>query len=211
MNFSNDIRRKNGSERIPITRRSWFLKSGHRPASIRLPTLCLVFSALYFSTAWAVAPAAEISDLIISNSQGYLLLSLKIRNVIKKEAGESATQVVSSTITFSIALYQVNHFWFDKNITHQTATNILKYNPLKKEYRLMRFWNSGPPMVLADLDRAKRLMTEIKDLKVVPLVQLEKNKNYQIRDQAVCQDKNAHIFGPPGGFKTDWYTVDFTS
>ena len=210
MNFSNNIRRKNVSERIPIACRSWFLKSGHQPASIRLRALWLVFSVLYLSTAWAVAPAAEVSDLIITNSEGHLLLSLKIRDVAKREAREPATHEVSSTIVFSIALYQVKPFWFDKKIAHQTATNTLKYDPSKKEYSLMLSWNSGPPMVVAALDRAKELMTEVRDLQVVPLAKLEKNKNYQIRVQAVCQDKNAHIFNPSGGFKTDWQTVDFT-
>jgi Domain of unknown function (DUF4390) len=75
---------------------------------------------------------------------------------------------------------------------------------------MMRSWNSGPPMVAAALDRAKELMTEVNDLQVVPLAQLGKNKNYQVRVQAVCQEKNAYIFSPSRCFKTDWYTVDFT-
>ena len=210
MNFSKDILRRKRPERLPIAHRSWFLKPGHRPLTSRLRPLWLVFGVLYFSTVWAVAPAAEVSDLIITNSQGHLLLSLKIRDFITKEAEERPADEVSSTIVFSIALYQVNPFWFDKRIAHHTATNTLKYDPSKKEYSLMRSWNSGPPMVVAALDRAKELMTEVKDLQVVPLARLEKNKNYQVRVQAVCQDKNAYVFSPSGCFKTDWHTVDFT-
>jgi hypothetical protein len=172
--------------------------------------LWLVFGVLFFSTAWAVAPAAEVTDLIINNSQGYLLLSLKIRDALIKEAEKLPAGEMSSTIVFSVALYQLNPFWFDKKITHQTATNTLKYNPLKKEYRLMHSWNSGPPMVVTDLGQAEKLLTEVRDLKVVPLARLEKNRNYQIRVQAVCQDQNAFIFGPSECFKTDWYTMDFT-
>jgi hypothetical protein len=65
-------------------------------------------------------------------------------------------------------------------------------------------------LVIAALDQAEKLMTEVEDLKVVPLVRLEKDRNYQIRVQAVCQDQNTFIFGPSGCFKTDWYAVDFT-
>jgi hypothetical protein len=53
-------------------------------------------------------------------------------------------------------------------------------------------------------------MTEVNNLKLMPLAGLEKGRNYQIRVQAVCQDKNAYVFSPSGCFKTDWHTVDFT-
>jgi hypothetical protein len=198
------------SNKLPITRPSKFLKSGQRKATARYRALWPAIGILFFLTTYAVAPAAEVTDLIINNSQGHLLLSLKIRDVLTKEAEELPADKVSSTIVFSVALYQINSFWFDKEITHQTATNTLKYDPLKKEYRLMRSCNSGPPIVITDLDQAEKLLTEVRDLKVMPLARLEKNRNYQIRVQAVCQGKNAFIFGPSGCFKTDWYTMDFT-
>jgi hypothetical protein len=210
MNRINAIEIKKPSKRLSITCRSGLLNSGHQHSTTRRRPLWLAFSVLYILSFWTGAPAAEVTDLIINNSQGHLLLSLHIRDALTKEAGEPATDEVSSTIVFSIALYQVNHFWFDKKVAHQTATNTLKYDPLKKEYSLMRSWNSGPPMVVADLDQAGELMTEVKDLKVVPLARLKKDRTYQIRVQAVCQDENAFIFGPSGCFKTDWYTVDFT-
>jgi Domain of unknown function (DUF4390) len=191
-------------------RPSKHLKSGHRRATVRYCAFWLVFGVLFFSTTWTVAPAVEVADLIINNSQGCLLLSLKIRDALAKEAEERPADEVSSTIVFSIALYQVNNFWFDKKVAYQTATNILRYDPFKKEYHLMRSWNSSPLMVVTNLDQAEKLLTEVRDLKVVTLTQLEKNRNYQIRVQAVCQDKNAFIFGPSGCFKTDWHIVDFT-
>ncbi len=198
------------SNKLPITRPSKHLKSGHRNATVRFRALWLVFGVLFFSTSWAVAPAAEVTELIINNSQGYLQLSLRIRDALTKESEKLPADEVSSTIVFSVALYQIKSFWFDNEITHQTATNTLKYDPAKKEYRLMRSWNSGPPMVVTDLDQAEKLLTEVRDLKVVPLARLEKNRNYQIRVQAVCQDKNVFFFGPSGCFKTDWYAMDFT-
>ena len=198
------------SKRFPITRWSRILRSGHRRASARCRALWLIFGILYFSSAWTVVTGAEVADLIINHSQGHLLLSLKVRDAFTAEAGDPVTEEISSTIVFSIALYQVNNFWFDKKVAHRTATNTLKYEPSKKEYSLFRSWDSGAPMVIGALDEAGQLMTEVKDLKVVPLGRLEKDKNYQIRVRAVCQDEDTFIFGPSGCFKTDWYTVDFT-
>lgn len=210
MNFSNDISKEQTSNRLAVTCRSRFLKLGQRIAGLPRCLLWLGFGILYFSSGWTVASGAEVADLIINHSQSHLLLSLKIRDAFTAEAGDPATEEISSTIVFSIALYQVNNFWFDKKVAHRTATNTLKYEPSKKEYSLFRSWDSGAPMVIGALDEAGQLMTEVKDLKVVPLGRLEKDKNYQIRVRAVCQDEDTFIFGPSGCFKTDWYTVDFT-
>jgi len=208
MNFMNAILIKKTLKRFPIMRRTGFLKFGDRPATNRRP-LWLVLGIIYFSTGLPVALGAEVSDLIIHNARGHLILSAKIRDVITAEGQVTATEKVSATVIFSIALYQVSRFWFDKKIAHQTATNTIKYDPLKKEYSLMRSWDSGPPLVVGTLNEARQVMTEVNDLKVIPLARLKKGWNYHIRVQAVCQDQNAFIFSPSGCFKADWHTVDF--
>jgi hypothetical protein len=210
MNCINVTEIKKPSKRLSITCRSGLLNSGHQHSTTRCCPLWLAFSVLYILSFWTGAPAAEVTDLIINNSQGYLLLSLKIHDAFAKEPNQPAADEVSSTVVFSIALYQVNNFLFDKKVARRTATNTLKYNQSKKEYSLMRSWDKGPPLVVAALDQAEKLMIEVKDLKVVPLAQLEKKRNYQIRVQAACQDENTFFFGPSGCFKTDWYSVDFT-
>ena len=209
MNFIKDFLMKKTLKRFPILCRSVFLRFEGRPMITHLP-FWLVLGLIYFSTGLTAALGAEVRDLVINNAQGHLLLSAKIRDVITEEVKVAALDKVSATVIFSISLYRVSRFWFDKKITHQTATNTIKYDPLKKEYSLLRSWDSGPPLVVGALSEARHLTTEIKDLKVTPLARLEKGRNYQIRVQAVCQDQDAFIFSPSGCFNTDWYTVDFT-
>lgn len=170
----------------------------------------ILVGIFYLAAGLAAAHCAEISDVVINSSRGYLNLSLKIRDAVTEKIMKPANDGVSSSIVFSIVLYQVNSFWFDKTVAHQTATNTLRYDPSKKKYSLIRSWYNGPPMVVGTLDQAKKLMIEIMDLRLMPLDGLERGRKYQIRVQAVCQDPNAFIFGPSGCFKTDWYTVDFT-
>jgi hypothetical protein len=165
---------------------------------------------LYLSIGLTAAQGAEVSDLVMNTSQGYLMLSVKIRDVITGDVKASAADALSATIIFSIGLYEVKPFWFDKKMAHHTATNTIMHQPEKNEYRLLRSWENGPPPVVDSLNQARLLMTEVNNLKVMPLAGLEKGRNYQIRVQAVCQDKNAYVFSPSGCFKTDWHTVDFT-
>ena len=209
MNFIKDLLMQKALKRFPIHSRSGFLRFRDRPIITGRP-FWLLLGIIYFSTGLPAALGAEVSDLVINNAQGHLLLSAKIRDVITEEVKVTATDKMSATVIFSISLYQVSRFWFDKKIAHQTATNTIKYDPLKKEYSLMRSWDSGPPLVVGALGDARLLTTEVKDLKLTPLARLEKGRNYQIRVQAVCQDQNAFIFSPSGCFNTDWYTIDFT-
>jgi hypothetical protein len=146
----------------------------------------------------------------MNSSQGHLLLSVKIRDVIAGEVNVSVADEVSATIIFSIALYEVKPFWFDKKIAHHTATNTIKHHTEKNEYRLLRSWDNGRPLIVDSLNKARLLMAEVNNLKLTPLAGLEKGRSYQIRVQAVCQDENAYMFSPSGCFKTDWHTVDFT-
>jgi hypothetical protein len=165
---------------------------------------------LYLAIGLTAAQGAEVSDLLMNTSQGYLLLSVKIGDVITNDVNASAADELSATIIFSIALYEIKPFWFDKKMAHHTATNTLKHDPQKKVYCLLRSWDNGSPPVVDSLNKARLLMTEVNNLRLMPLVALEKGRNYQIRVQAVCQDKNAYVFSPSGCFKTDWHTVDFT-
>lgn len=208
----------NSSQIIPAEeiqgRLSTSLRSGClRPGKGRLKTLrrfwilCGIFCLFAGLT---VAHGAEISDLVMNTDQGYLMLSVKIRDVIAGEVNAAPDAEESATIIFSIALYEVKPFWFDKKIAHHTATNTIKHHPLKKEYSLLRSWDSGPPLVVDSLNQARLLVAEVNNLKLIPLAGLEKGCNYQVRVQAVCQDKNAYIFSSSGCFKTDWQTVDFT-
>ena len=177
-----------------ITRRSFWILCG----------------ILHLTAGLTAAQGAEVSDLVMNTSQGYLMLSVKISDVITGDVNASTADALSATIIFSIALYEIKPFWFDKKMAHHTATNTLKHHPQKKEYRLLRSWDNGPPPVVDALNQARLLMTEVNNLKLMPLAGLEKGRNYQIRVQAVCQDKNAYVFSPSGCFKTDWQTVDFT-
>ena len=209
MNSMHAIPAKKTSKRLSTFRRLGFLKSGNRHPKI--PRLFWILCGIiYLATGLTTALGAEVSDLVINNFQDHLRLSVKIRDVIGREVNASVDAEVSATIIFSIALYEVKPFWFDKKMAHQTATNTIKYDPLKKEYNLLRSWDSGPPLVVGALNEARQAMTEVNDLKVMPLARLIKGRNYHIRVQAICQDQNAFIFSPSGCSKTDWHTVGFT-
>jgi hypothetical protein len=162
------------------------------------------------ATGLKTAQGAEVSDVVIDTSRDHLLLSAKIRDVGAAETHATPAADVSATIIFSIALYEVKTLWFNKKMAYHTATNTIMGHPEKNGFRLLRSWDSGPPLKVNALNQARLLMVEISKLRVMPLAGLEKGHTYQIRVRAVCQDKNASVFTSEECFRTDWHTVDFT-
>ncbi len=169
----------------------------------------LLYSSLFLSTGVTTALGAEINDLIIDSSRDHLLVSVNIRDVTSSEANAAPVANASATIIFSIALFEVKPYWFNKKIAHHTAINTIKRYTDPNEFRLLRSWHSGPPMKINAIGQARRQVAQINDLKVMPLTGLEKGRTYQIRVRAVCQDRNAFLFSPSECVKTDWHTVDF--
>ena len=169
----------------------------------------LLFGLIFLSTGIAVASGAEFTDFVISNSRSDLLLSLSLSDVFTEEVKKAVRDGISFTIVFSITLYRVHNFWFDKKIVRKTTKNTIKYDLLKIEYKVKRSWDSRSPLVVQSLDNAQKLMTEVNNLKVTHLNELEEGRKYQLRAKAVCKDQIKLLFGPSWSFKTDWYTVDF--
>ena len=56
---------------------------------------------------------------------------------------------------------------------------------------------------------AKRILSEIKGLKVIPLNRLKKGAHYQLRIKSELKDRSYPISGTPWEFETDWYTINF--
>jgi hypothetical protein len=72
-------------------------------------------------------------------------------------------------------------------------------------------------LVLKEFDAAKKSMAEIKNIVVVPLRELSKDSNYQLRVKAELEKVRLPMylhyvlfFVSLWDFETDWYTVDFT-
>ncbi len=88
----------------------------------------LLFDLIFLATDSATVSGAELTDLVMNNSRSDLRLSLKVRGVFTEEVKEAVIDGISFTIVFSITLYRVHNFWFDKKIARKTTTNTIKYD-----------------------------------------------------------------------------------
>ena len=123
---------------------------------------------------------------------------------------------VPATFFFLAKLNSVRNMWFDRDIADITVTHTIKYDNLKKEFLVRRSWRNNEPEVTKSFGEAQKWMTEVNSLKIIPLGQLEKGQQYQLRTKAevIKQSLPYYLhyvlfFVSFWDIETDWYTIDF--
>jgi hypothetical protein len=91
----------------------------------------------------------------------------------------------------------------------KTAMHDVRFDALRKEYRIRRSWEKRIPLVVKDFEKAQSFFSEIKRFDVISLKRLRKGKHYQLRVKSELSENKAHLTGLPWEFETDWYTINF--
>ncbi|NNJ98790.1 MAG: DUF4390 domain-containing protein [Desulfatitalea sp.] len=162
------------------------------------------------------AQDAMLANIIVTNTRDDLLLYLSVRNAFPSKIERAIDSGVPATFSIFINLYRVRSFWPDKQIVEVDVTHSIKFDNLKKEYIVTRSWEENRSQAVKSFKEAKKLMTEIDSLAVVPLSQLEKGMQYQISTKAKLSKLTLPLylhyvlfFVSLWDIETDWYTIDF--
>jgi hypothetical protein len=176
----------------------------------RLHAGCLVFLVLILTTTSpAFSGDAELTNLSVRNSNDQLQVDLTINGIFTEEMKAAVSKGIPISLAFFILLYEVRDYWLDDKIVSKTAVHDVKFDVLKKEYRIRRSWEKGIPLVIKDFEKARSLFSVIKGFDVIPLKRLKKGKHYQLRVKSESSENKVHFTGFPWEFETDWYTLNF--
>ncbi len=175
----------------------------------RLYSGCLVFWVLLLTASPAFSGDAELTNLTVRNTIDDLQVDLTIKGIFTEEMKAAVSKGIPISLTFLILLYEVRDYWFDNKMASKTAVHDIKFDVLKKEYRLRRSWEKGIPLVIKDFEKAQSLFSEIKEFDVIPLKRLKKGQHYQLRIKSELSENKAHLTGLPWQFETDWYALNF--
>lgn len=166
----------------------------------------------------AFAQNGAVTNLVINNTRDNLLLYLNLE--IEKKTWDKIEETVKSgmpvTFSFIITLNKIRNLLKDEEIKEIKATHTIKYNNIKKEYIIRRSWEKNRPNSTESFLKGEELMSQISSLEIIPLKQLEKGEQYQIKAKAELIKQRLpfylnHIlfFLSKRVFKTDWHTIDF--
>ena len=177
----------------------------------------IILSIVILPSHSMAAGEAMLKNIIVTNNRDDLLIYLNVEGAFSQKIRKAVLSGVSATFSFFIVLRKVRDFWTDKEISDIKVTHNIKYNSLKKEYTIKRSWEASKPLVTKSFVEARKLMTEVDSLKIVPLKFLEKGRLYQIRAKAELSKFTLPFylhyvlfFLSFWDFETDWHTIDFT-
>lgn len=180
----------------------------------RYITITLVFLMFLSPPLWA--KEARLTNIIVTNTRDDLLVYLNVEGAFTEHMKEAVLSGVPTTFSFFIRLYQARNLWLNKRIANLEITHTIKYDNLKREFEIQRSWESGKTQKTKSFAEARKLMAEIDRLKIVPLNQLDKGRQYQLRAKAQLDKLTLPLylhyvlfFVSLWDFKTDWYTIDF--
>jgi len=170
---------------------------------------CLVLFIIYLFAIPTHLSGAQLVNIVIRNSTNELMIDIKLKDVFTKELKAALSKGIPIDIAFSVSLFEVHNFWFDEKIISKATTHQVRFDTLKKVYKIQRSWQNQGFIAEKNSIAAQRIMSEINGLRVIPLARLEKGTQYQLRIKSELQDRSYPFTGTPWEFETDWYTINF--
>ena len=159
---------------------------------------------------------AVIENIKLANTRDDLLTYFDIKKAFTPKINQAVLNGIPTTFSFYVTLYKTQGSWFDKKISDIQIKSTLKYNALKKNFSVLRSWKEKDAVIVQTFKEAKSLMTEIDNLKILPLDQLTKGDKYQLRIKAkldrVTLPLSLHyvlFFVSFWDFETNWYLINF--
>ena len=163
-----------------------------------------------------IAQETRLTNLKITNTRDDLLIYLSLEGAFREKLKKAVHSGVPATFSYFIKLTQVRSMWPDKTITELKITSSVKYDNLKKEYKITRSWKNKDATITHSFEEAQLLMTDLNHIKLYPLNGLEKGKNYRIQAKAevskITLPFYLHyvlLFVSLWDIETDWYTINF--
>ncbi len=187
-----------------------------RPAQL-IFTCCLIILVISFTIILpktVQAKEAELHNLVVTNSSTDLLLFLKLENAFTPELLNGLQNGLPITFSYNITLEMVRSGWLDKEIYSGSVDHTLIYDNLKKEYSVLLDEKTNK-FTTAKLADAQKRMVELNGLRIVPLKELEPDRQYILKARVVLDKKNLPFnfnYLIPFSFwdlETDWYSVEF--
>ncbi len=159
---------------------------------------------------------AVIENIKLANTRDNLLTYFDVKKAFTPKINQAVLNGIPTTFSFYVTLYKTEGSWFDKKIADIQIKSTLKYNALKKNFSVLRSWKDKDAVITQTFKEAKSLMTEIDNLKILPLNQLIKGDKYQLRIKAkldrVTLPLSLHyvlFFVSFWDFETNWYLINF--
>lgn len=170
----------------------------------------LLLCAALFRCPSVYAEIVKINELIVTNQKDDIVLFLKVQGAFDEKLDEAIQNGIPAKFSFIVELIEDTGIFRGKTILELNVSHILKYNAMKNNYTVRRSWDDNRSLTTDDYNEAKKWMTEIENLRLLPMAHLRKGERYLIKSK-VMLDKAAlpflnyiFFFISLWDFESDW-------
>jgi hypothetical protein len=168
---------------------------------------------------WSVAIAknmAEIVDVEIDQNPESLKVSFYIKDCFTPSMEEAIKSGVATTFRILTVLEKPGAL-FQTQMLDVVLEHTIKYDYLKNEYQVQLPENPDTTLLTKDFNEAKRWMSTVQDLPLIPLWRLQKDQVYRLRIKAELSKvelplffRYVFFFVSLWDFETDWQKINFS-
>lgn len=155
-------------------------------------------------------------ELIATTSDTHLILFGVVNNGYTEEMISGLQSGIPIQFSFYVELYQKLSREEGELVAHQEFRHRMSYDTLKDSYTIELGEANSKRLSTANLEEAKRLMSEINGLQVVHLDKLIPDKQYHLRIRAELFEKTLPMglhrvlpFLSWWNLETKWQTIEF--
>jgi hypothetical protein len=131
------------------------------------------------------AAPLRISSLVVTNTEGTLLVGAVLLGALPVELIEGLGTGIPAAVRFQIELWQYNSWWVDRRVAAKIVERQLAYDVLTREYRVSALQGEErEPYVTRELWEAERILSQVRNLRLVPISSLRAEDLYYVRVRA---------------------------
>jgi hypothetical protein len=136
------------------------------------------------SPAWG-QQRPTLHELVLTQTDQEVLLYMSLEGGFHQELMEAIESGIPITITYHMRLYRIRGLWFDEEVLSKTIKHIVKYDALKKQYRVSEINGLFSNIKLTKHESTMvRWMSQIEGQPLIPFHLLQPNEEYYVKAMA---------------------------
>lgn len=136
---------------------------------------------------------AEIAEIRIDQEKKNLEVSFRISNCFTADMEEAVLSGVETTFKVLLVLEKPGFPLFRQKLVDVVLDHTIKYDRINNEFQVTRSQNPEA-LTTTDFEEAKKWMSEVNDLPLIPMWRLEKESEYRLRVKAELSKVHLPLF-----------------
>jgi hypothetical protein len=160
---------------------------------------------------------ADIVDVVVDKEGKDLEVSFRLENCFTPKMEEAIQNGVPTTFKILVAVEKPAIMLIKSQVVDFTLEHTIKYNRLNNEFQINLPEHPGKTLVTRDFNEAKKWMSTVENLPIIPTCWLRQDQDYSLKIKAELSKVELPLFFryiffwvALWDFETDWQKVNFS-